>query len=694
MLKLISINKQFKDKIIYKNFTYEFNNTGIYILKGKSGIGKTTLLNIISGLQKIDSGSIEYPSNVRNIYKDISYIYQDNNLFENLSLIDNIKLVLDIKKELYDESKTIDILKQLDIINLKDYPVSQLSGGEKQRVNIAIALILKSKIILVDEGLANLDDFNKDNILNILKNLSSDHLIILSTHDEYILNQFDTNIINLDNKEEYQESYLKLKDNRKDKKFNVNVFKAFSIDFKIIKKQKVRLFFATLIFIAFFYFLSYSLCLKSLTKVKLVSDDIINNNVSGFVIRNFDTNDSKIKDFKAKISNVSYVGLDTRDFEKYTSSNEAIVNNFIFDDNLEYGEIILTDYSISLLKKSGLLLYNDISDCIGETLKLKYLDLTIKDIVITNYTVGEKYFYDNKIYSYYYGYISTDTFIKIKPFTDDGILYINDIVCARNENTLNINDNEIYMSDKLIEELFNTETPADYYDQTYTFEFKCEIDGSISYSKEFIIRHGTYYYSDSNAFELSSNSQKEIYENLRNFIPDKYFNYGYYVSNWKNTNSLKKILNYIYSNGGEIGYKDYTEIFYRDYAISSFRKTFEIISYIMLAITIIFTTFSVYSMHISNKDNINKLKIYGLSNKSLYKIFNVEFVIPLGLSLVLGMLFTILSCNEFDNNYLDGININSFNIGMILITLIIFIIVILVCNLIPFVIRKKEKEEN
>lgn len=293
MLKLISINKQFKDKIIFKNFTYEFNDTGIYILKGKSGIGKSTLLNIIAGLQKFGSGSIEYPSNVENIYKDISYIYQDNNLFENLSLIDNIKLVLDIKKELYDESKAIDILNKLNILNLKDYSVSQLSGGERQRVNIAIALILESKIILVDEGLANLDDFNKDNILNILKTLSSDHLIILSTHDEYILNQFNTNIINLDKKEEYQGEEIELKDNRKDEKFNVNLFKSFSIDFKIIKKQKVRLFFTTLIFLAFFYFLSYSLCLKTLTKVKLVSNDIINNNVSGFVITNFDTNDTK-----------------------------------------------------------------------------------------------------------------------------------------------------------------------------------------------------------------------------------------------------------------------------------------------------------------------------------------------------------------------------------------------------------------
>lgn len=615
-------------------------------------------------------------------------------MFENLSLIDNIKLVLDIKKELYDESKAIDILNKLNILNLKDYSVSQLSGGERQRVNIAIALILESKIILVDEGLAKLDDFNKDNILNILKTLSSDHLIILSTHDEYILNQFNTNIINLDKKEEYQGEEIELKDNRKDEKFNVNLFKSFSIDFKIIKKQKVRLFFTTLIFLAFFYFLSYSLCLKTLTKVKLVSNDIINNNVSGFVITNFDTNDTKIKKFNSKINNISYVGLDTSDFLKYTSSNEAIVKNFIFEDNLEYGEIVLTDYSLSLLKKSGLLLYNDVSDCIGKTLKLKYLDLTIKDIVITNYTIGEKNFYDNKIYSYYYGYISTDTFIDIKPFPDYGILYINDIVCSRYEDTLNINDNEIYMSDKLISKIFNTETPSNYYNQTYSFEFKSEVDGSISYSKEFVIKHGTYYY-DSSIIELSSNSQKEIYENLRKFIPDNYFNYGYYVSDWKNTNSLKKILNYIYSNGGEIGYKDYTEIYYRDYAISDFRITFEVMSYIMLVIAIIFTTFSVYSMHITNKDNINKLKIYGLSNKSLYKIFNIEFVIPLGISLVLGMIFTILSCNGFDNNYLDGININSFNFEMILITLIIFIFVILVCNLIPFIFKhSKEKEEN
>ncbi len=389
MLKIEGLVKKYNKRVTLNSFNYEFEDVGFYILKGRSGSGKTTLLNILAHQIKYDEGNITYPDSVRNIYKDITYITQDSCLFDVLTFEKNIELINNIQSKRPNKELIDNILAKLNIDSLKASLVSTLSKGEKQRLSIAIALMNDSKVILADEITSALDKENKEIILNLLKELSKDRLVILSTHDEYILNQFDTNIINLDNKEEYQGKYFELKDNRKDKKFNVNVFKAFSIDFKIIKKQKVRLFFATLIFLAFFYFLSYSLCLKSLTKVKLVSDDIINNNVSGFVIKNFDTNDSKIKDFNAKISNVSYVGLDTRDFEKYTASNEAIVNNFIFDDNLEYGEIILTDYSISLLKKSGLLVYNDISDCIGATLKLKYLDLTIKDIVMTNYSWRE-----------------------------------------------------------------------------------------------------------------------------------------------------------------------------------------------------------------------------------------------------------------------------------------------------------------
>lgn len=693
MLKLNSINKKFNDKVIFKDFTYSFNDIGFYIIKGKSGIGKSTLLNIISSLTKIDSGFIQYPNNINNIYKDISYIYQDNNLFENLNIIDNIKLVLDIKNEIYNEEKVLDVLKKLDIVNLKDYQVSNLSSGERQRVNIAISLIIDSKIILVDEGLANLDDSNKENILSILKLLSLDHLIILSTHDEYILNQFNDNIIDLNNLERYQLKNNDLLESRKDKKFNINILKSFLIDFKIIKKQKLRLIFTTLIFLAFFYLLSYSLCLKSFTKVKLVSNDIINNNIDGFVVTNLDNNDSKINDFDCNISSVSYVGLDTEEFDNYYKSNKGVVNHFIFDDTLNYSEIILTDYSINILKEEGLISYNNLSDCIGKILDLKLLDLTIKDIIITNYDSNELYFNENKDYYYYYGYISRETFTTLKQFPDYGSICINNISSARYETITNIKDDEIYMSDRLISKIFNTYTPSDYYNTSYTLTFKAELDSSISFEKEFIIRQANYDFEPI-CYEVSKNSEEEIYKGLRNLIPDNYFNYGYYVSKYKNVNALKKVLNYIYSNNGEISYKDYSKIYYTDYAISSYRKTFDILSYIILIVSIIFTSFMVYSMHIANKDNINKLKIYGLSNISLYKIFNIEFVIPILIAFIISLILTILSCNQFDINYLNGLNIHSFNFGIIILVLFINLIIILLCNLLPFIIKNNKKKEE
>ena len=155
MLDIINLSHKFTDNYLIKDLTIHFNNKGFYGIIGESGSGKSTLLNIISGIIKPTNGEIYYNnillSDLDNQEmsflrkKEFSYIYQNENLFDNYTLLENVEIILNISNVQFDKEKFNKYLTYLRIADLTYQYVKDLSGGEKQRVALLIAL-LKSVI--------------------------------------------------------------------------------------------------------------------------------------------------------------------------------------------------------------------------------------------------------------------------------------------------------------------------------------------------------------------------------------------------------------------------------------------------------------------------------------------------------------------------------------------------------------------
>ena len=192
-----------KENQVLKHFSYGFPSSGLFGVIGKSGSGKSTLLNIISLLDKPTSGDVYFNnenihkwSNKRKIHfrnKDIGIIFQHYHLVESESVIYNIILpyLISGSSEKKGKEKAI---KLLDSIKYKKelytQVVSNLSGGEKQRVAILRALINNPKVILADEPTGALDSKNSTLIMETLKDISQTKLVIVVTHNIELIKKY------------------------------------------------------------------------------------------------------------------------------------------------------------------------------------------------------------------------------------------------------------------------------------------------------------------------------------------------------------------------------------------------------------------------------------------------------------------------------------------------------------------------
>jgi NitT/TauT family transport system ATP-binding protein len=169
------INKCYGEKIVFKDFSITFFKNQINTIIGKSGCGKSTLLNIISGILNNDS-------NFKNDILDfgVSYIFQDDRLVEWLSVEENLKLIL--KKNMDKDFLCDKYLSLVKIKEYKNYYPKMLSGGIRQRVNIARGLMYPANIILMDEPFKSIDVKNKMEIMQKIKEIEN-RTIIFVTHD-------------------------------------------------------------------------------------------------------------------------------------------------------------------------------------------------------------------------------------------------------------------------------------------------------------------------------------------------------------------------------------------------------------------------------------------------------------------------------------------------------------------------------
>lgn len=209
-MKLIELKKVKKIYVketkltVLDNINAYFETGKIYAIIGESGVGKTTLLNCLTLMEKIDDGKILYKgkniasfdeNDISNYRKNIGFIFQNFYLNEYLTALENVMLPLlltDLSLEQCKE-KALTELKKMGLAERSNHYPKELSGGEQQRVAIARALVNNPKIVLADEPTGNLDEKNEDNILDLIKKIDKKNkCIIIVTHSPKVKKIADT----------------------------------------------------------------------------------------------------------------------------------------------------------------------------------------------------------------------------------------------------------------------------------------------------------------------------------------------------------------------------------------------------------------------------------------------------------------------------------------------------------------------
>ena len=202
VLKAKSINKYFRKPVLYhvlKDITFQIKTGEFASIMGKSGCGKSTLLYILSTMDTDYDGQLflnnklitgqnrNHLSYLRN--KHIGFVFQFHFLLSEFTVLENVmlpakKLAEKTNQEI--EHDAFEKLKMLNIDHLAHKQASRVSGGEKQRIAIARALINNPSIIMGDEPTGNLDSYNSENVFNIFKQLSTEQnlSLLVVTHDE------------------------------------------------------------------------------------------------------------------------------------------------------------------------------------------------------------------------------------------------------------------------------------------------------------------------------------------------------------------------------------------------------------------------------------------------------------------------------------------------------------------------------
>ncbi len=187
-MRVNNITKKYGDKVVLDDFSYDFKDGKITVILGESGVGKTTLLNIIAGLDN-DNYEIEKRS--------ISYVFQNDRLLPNLNIENNLKTVckdIDVKS----------VLEEFELSNATNLYPKELSAGMSRRVSIIRALYYPAELLLMDEPFRNLDYYLKYKIMDIIKDMhkKSKNTVIMVTHDIAEAVYIADNIILLDSKGE------------------------------------------------------------------------------------------------------------------------------------------------------------------------------------------------------------------------------------------------------------------------------------------------------------------------------------------------------------------------------------------------------------------------------------------------------------------------------------------------------------
>lgn len=360
MIQVTNLTKVYKSKnknmcIALDNISFTLPSKGLVFIIGKSGSGKSTLLNMIGGLDSVTDGKInvfgndihKYNENKLYSYRSnmVGFIFQDFHLLDDLTVEENIALSLKLEKEEIGD-KINKVLKEVDLDGYNNRYPYELSGGQKQRVAIARALVKNPEVILADEPTGNLDSNTTKQIIEIIKRISKNKLVIIVSHNLYdaydyadrIIELSDGHILNdLEVNEDYSNS-IKIEDNKlilpllkrfekseletilkeckKDEiveiiqdntKFiktkekvlesksinlvskNLSIKETLSFSFIFGRKRLIRFFFSSLILAMLLVVLSLGQSIAYFNPSEIIANEILSSKVDSNIVKNIDT---------------------------------------------------------------------------------------------------------------------------------------------------------------------------------------------------------------------------------------------------------------------------------------------------------------------------------------------------------------------------------------------------------------------
>lgn len=495
MLRLVNVYKSYKfgknKNLVLDNINLDFKKNELVFILGNSGSGKSSLLNIIGGLLEVDSGNIfldnqditKFNDNMLCFYRNniIGFIYQDYHLVEYMSVIDNIKLGQTIKNN---NNRVDDILKKLGIYSKRKMIVNKLSGGEKQRVAIARAIINDPDIILADEPTGALDSSNGITIMNILKEISKNKLVIVVSHDVVLANKYADRIINI---KDGKIDYLPVVDDNvkfnKIRKKKISLGSIIKLSFKNLCLRKWRTLFTSLaislgfISILLVLFLSKSFNMEisemerdfvSIFPIQVYNGEFENlneyedsNHINNKIVRkdknkyihtNKITNDylTYIKDIK-EINYISYdydISLPVISDRYKLLDNKylkVVPSSKFIDDNYKilYGNNISSDNDILLKLDSNNQVDSELLDIFNISFDIEYGELIGRKLKII---LNDDYYVKNN--DYYYVNTNLEEMYKKSyiELTIVGIIKEDDVVD---------NNNYLYYDNDLLDVIFN-----------------------------------------------------------------------------------------------------------------------------------------------------------------------------------------------------------------------------------------------
>ena len=199
-------SKKTKSCVALNNVSFSLPSKGLVFVVGKSGSGKSTMLNLLGGLDSLTSGEINVFGNQLNEYSEselysfrsniVGFVFQDFHLLDDLTVADNVRLSLRLMAE-DDDERVEKALESVELLEYKDRYPRELSGGQQQRVAMARALVKNPDVIFADEPTGNLDSNTTEQIIKLIKEISKEKLVVVVSHNLFDAYEYADRIIEL-----------------------------------------------------------------------------------------------------------------------------------------------------------------------------------------------------------------------------------------------------------------------------------------------------------------------------------------------------------------------------------------------------------------------------------------------------------------------------------------------------------------